>query len=622
MRLLKSLKKKGRSLIAELVLVLSAAVACGGQVGNDPTNTISHSSNVVANLKAPQGERYVAEVPDTLDLADRAALAINALARKPMICMANACGPKTFAALPLLRVMTGSARDLNIEKQYLESFILSNIKDGLWYVGGGANGAWACVLPQGLLLRAMSYHYELDHNAAWLDLMKGLADGLKRIAIDKGDHAYYPTGDVFGGPDKKEWREPFSYFLKGGWQNTNEPKGLELDPPYHQDPDYCDGGPNDGHWYDGRFGVPMYNWGPIVGLVRHYSVTGDNTSLEMAGKLVRFITQAKFWNMIGEPDCVQGARHAHYRGQIHAHVAALRGILEYAIVTNDAALKRFARDGYEFSRNFNIPETGNFNDWTVPWGIGETCSIADMIGLAIRLTEAGVGDYWEDVDRITRNQFVEQQQTTGPDRAIGSFVINGRPARIQVDDVAGCCTMNGAQALYYAWKGIMSGNENHVDINLLLNRASPLMDMDSYLPYEGKVVLRNKAAKTATVRIPTWVDRKAATLQINNDTAPVVWSGHRMLLRSLNPSDRVVIRFPMVITMEKVIEQISPDGHGRTVQKTELTYEFKGNTAIDVSPRPAPQEGYVAIYQRDKYRQNKAPMVRKERFVAKKLITW
>ena len=27
--------------------------------------------------------------------------------------------------------------------------------------------------------------------------------------------------------------------------------------------------------------------------------------------------------------------------------------------------------------------------------------------------------------------------------------------------------------------------------NLLLNRASPWMDIDSYIPYEGKVVLKN-----------------------------------------------------------------------------------------------------------------------------------
>ena len=32
------------------------------------------------------------------------------------------------------------------------------------------------------------------------------------------------------------------------------------------------------------------------------------------------------------------------------------------------------------------------------------------------------------------------------------------------------------------------------------------MDIESYLPYEGKVILYNKLAHTALVRIPSWVD--------------------------------------------------------------------------------------------------------------------
>ncbi len=42
----------------------------------------------------------------------------------------------------------------------------------------------------------------------------------------------------------------------------------------------------------------------------------------------------------------------------------------------------------------------------------ETCEVADMIGLALKLTQAGVGEYWEDTDRWVRNQFVENQLTS------------------------------------------------------------------------------------------------------------------------------------------------------------------------------------------------------------------
>ena len=39
----------------------------------------------------------------------------------------------------------------------------------------------------------------------------------------------------------------------------------------------------------------------------------------------------------------------------------------------------------------------------------EGCCLADITALAVRLSDAGVGDYWEDVDQYVRNQLVEQQ---------------------------------------------------------------------------------------------------------------------------------------------------------------------------------------------------------------------
>ena len=42
---------------------------------------------------------------------------------------------------------------------------------------------------------------------------------------------------------------------------------------------------------------------------------------------------------------------------------------------------------------------------------GEMCTVGDMNYLAVKLSQLGVGDYWEDVDRYTRNQLVEGQVT-------------------------------------------------------------------------------------------------------------------------------------------------------------------------------------------------------------------
>ena len=53
-----------------------------------------------------------------------------------------------------------------------------------------------------------------------------------------------------------------------------------------------------------------------------------------------------------------------------------------------------------------------------------------------------------------------------------------------------------------------TGVDGVAQVNLLLNRASPWLDVDSCLPYEGKVVIRNKTAKRLYVRIPLWVNKR------------------------------------------------------------------------------------------------------------------
>jgi hypothetical protein len=470
----------------------------------------------------------------------------------------------------------------------------------------------------------MTYYHQIDGEQIWLERMGKVAEGLKGIALEKEDYAYFPTASVFY---TNGFQEPFSYLKSGGWQTREEPPGLQLSPPYHSDPNYRDGGPNDGHWYDGRFGVHMYLSGPIEGLTRWYRVSGDEGSLELAGKLVRFVTQPKYWNAVGEPAWVEGAQHAHYLGHLHGHVAQLRAILEYAITTNNDQLRQFARDGYEYSRNFYVAPIGYFTEWTRLEAPCETCEVADMIGLAVRLTDVGTGDYWDDVDGYVRNQFAEQQHVSGLPTAMGSFVLRGQPTRIEADEIAGCCTCNASQALYYAWSGIVHESNDAAQVNLLLNRASALLDVDSYLPYEGRVVLRNKKAKTASVRIPVWADRKGLTVSVNGQAVPSVWDGRRVLFDGLKPNDNVVIQFPLHRYQQKIM-----------INHTEYEYEFKGSTVVDVSPRDVippedvalvigghrdkPPEGYVEIYRREAYKQDRAPTVARARYVPAQLVVW
>jgi len=75
---------------------------------------------------------------------------------------------------------------------------------------------------------------------------------------------------------------------------------------------------------------------------------------------------------------------------------------------------QFVRQGFEFGIANMWPMVGYVSEVINPQGYqtSEICGVADMIHMALKLTLAGAGDYWDDVDRWTRNQFAEGQLTS------------------------------------------------------------------------------------------------------------------------------------------------------------------------------------------------------------------
>jgi len=588
-----------------------------------------------------QEERYETYVPDTLDLADRASLAINALtgaldpecdyeiyfvvrfSANPPYMYHDTTGlptnnPKFAESLPMMRVMSGSDKNLDIENGMIKSMVSNISEDGLYYAKAKKERPWhegvghvyrtpdgqvvrvgedfANVYGNSRMMLAMMAWYQKEQDAAWKSRISNMADKMIEIAQKKEDYAYYPDAGI---------GEAFSY-PKSGWTNTDEPQTERM---------------------GAEGSMFMYHCGPIRAMSRWYAMSGDERALEFAGKLVNFVLKPKFWGVLGpEPNQVVGAERGHFIGHHHGHVAMLRGLLDYAIVTNNSRIKEFVRDSYEHARGFGIPRIGLF---------GEACSTADMVATAIRLSDAGVGDYWEDVDQYVRNQLVEyqllrsdflekvseaspQREVNPPqetsdrviERNIGGFAGDyNNPTKLTNTWIMCCCTGNATQALYYAWEGIVRFNSGVAQVNLLLHRASPWVDVLSYLPYEGKVVLKNKKAEKLCVRIPRWVDKKAVQCYKNEEPSSLFWVGNYAVFENLSEKDRVAIEFPIVQETVKY-----------TYGGKEYTCHFKGNTLVDIFPHDE-GNGYP-IYLREHYKKDKAPMKKVTRYVSPVIMDW
>ncbi len=640
----------------------AAAVAAGVVAGCSPSET---------GPAALIASRYRAEIPDTLDLAARGALALRAITNSvdPRF-LYNSCqgahldhrtpymswrtgGPclqKPIHALPGLRIMTGSTVNADVDARMLESITRDIEEDGLWWLKSLEDRPWRAVpdaahsvvadsveavdnkfwpFPHSRMMVALMDWYEYDGDSKWLELTGRMADSLAKLALKNEDRAWYYQ----------------TYNRSGAWTGRGVPRGKPAD-----------------------FEPPTVNFQDIGNALRAFSrwsvVSGDQEALDLAHRLARFMLKPSMWRARVEGMVVAG-EHGRWSGHFHTNTTGLIGLAEYAIASGDARATRIVDEAYRHARSVGISRIGFFPAVIRPpqqkqpsdAGAGgtspqvsETCGVADMTALAIRLSESGIGDYWDHVDQYVRNHLVECQMlrrdlleeiiAAGPtyevdpasetdenvlERNIGAFVSGSDPTWLYTWYTM-CCQGNGSLALAEAWKATLDHSDGVVQVNLLLNRASPWMDVDSYLPYEGKVVLKNKSGRKAHVRIPSWVDKKAVRCHVNDRQASPHWLSNYLIVEGLGPADVVKVEFPV----PESTETFTLPSYGR-----QYTCDFKGSTVVDISPRGdrpvlvkmgsddggvfEVRKGYP-IYLRDHYKADRAPLKTVERFVFSKRV--
>ena len=588
------------------------------------------------------GERYVAEAPDTLDLTDNALFAINAYTRMvdpamdyrfygnvnfmrkpPVLIMGGGyeCTSKQLESLLLMRVMSGSTYNADMDNNFMGSMLHMTGKDGFFYapwtkvawlpdyLGGAPVGQdvvsvtqqpYTSIWEESRQVLALCMWYQRDGNPLWKELIERKVWRARELVV---------------------WRDDYCHFTRRFYllNDTGPVEGPLLE----------------GDWslWDVMFGVH--------GLSLYARLTGHEPALELAGGLVRRVMRDQ--KAFGED-----GRWLTYH--FHSNTSALIGILEYATTVNDRDLVEFVRKSYEFGKAAGETLVGYYPEhvpgFTEVTGYElsgdhstcETCEVADMLVLGVKLTRAGAGEYWEDVDRCVRNQFVENQitrtgwadrfqgedesspyrqsgsalqlweeETDAVERAVGSWAGWATANDARPRSLMQCCAGNAGRSMYYVWDSIVTKENDEVRVNLHLNRASSWLDVDSHLPYEGKVVLKVKDAPRTAVRIPDWTDRSRVTCHVNGTQQDLAWDGSYIQVRGLKRGDEVAVEFPMrEITL---FTQIAAVPYKLTI---------KGNTVIDIDPKGK----IYPLYQRDHYRQDRAPLKKVARFVSSGAITW
>jgi hypothetical protein len=591
-------------------------VSTTGQAAAGAPSPAAEVANVVtASMLQPQGKFYQATVPDTLDLAERARLSVHGLtsfldaqnhfapwghfavdSATPAL-LDRKGGPSNWGKIAeatlKTRVMCGSTEGLDNQLRSLQGMI-----DHIRPVTVPNSG----FVPHARAMLALAWLYQFSPTPALHDLIEEYGKAFQTAAIDGEEGTAHFT------------------------ERPPHPPGNGT-PFYSQHP-----------FIEGTSARALAIWG---------AVSNDSSYVTLAERVCKGVmNDARFWVPEAAPKVVTPADRAQFDGHMHCYTSAMMGMIHTAELTRNARLMEFTRCAYEYQRNFGLARVGLF---------GEGCTTGDMTQVAIKLCDAGVGDYWEDVDCYVRNHLTELQLTDRDLLRQATQTMNGtyashyaatdRDYTNVIDRILGTCTDDASHltkipqlsavsticgpgnvtaGMYLAWEAIVRCKNGSAQVNLLLNRASPWLDIDSYLPYEGKVVIHNKTASKLAVRIPTWANKAKVQVKLGAAVVIPAWLNNYLLLDSIHPNDTISIAFPMVTTREKYTlkwkitdwwkEVTDPGPNWTNPNPITYTMTFKGNTLVDVTPR---DDGPgIPLYQRNAQRDGTvAPLKTVTRFV-------
>jgi flagellar biosynthesis chaperone FliJ len=379
--------------------------------------------------------------------------------------------------------------------------------------------------------------------------------------------------------------------------------------------------------------------GYIIGpLVRWYDLTGNELALKLAIYLSNWIVyhtdyvQEDGSFTLAKSESEKEPSGYDFKGLVDTHVQTAQGIIRCGIAANDVEFVKFGKRIVDYVDRLSRGTGSNSFGWfyeNVLYAQCETDSIRGMIDCAIQLTKAGYPEYWNLVERAARNQLVENQlrdvewvkstkhlndtedviYNNVAERVKGGWACSSTPndwvgTKTSPDSsqMSSCC-VTGAEALYFVWSNIVTKNDDGVWVNLLLNRATKWVDVNSYSPYEGRVEVTVKNTTDLFIRLPEWVDKSKVAVTIDGAVQPVSWRGDYVQLSRLIRGQEVTVTYPLrhlTETFYLIPEKSSP------MESNRYTITWKGDTVISISPKGR----YYPLYQREYYESDKAPMVK------------
>ena len=372
--------------------------------------------------------------------------------------------------------------------------------------------------------------------------------------------------------------------------------------------------------FSGILAPPPATTGRLIRpMVQYYRQSGDEIALELARRFAADNLDLAF----GADGSIADAAGTH----MHSITGTITGLIDYGILADDEKIIEGARRAYDVGMRPFRSSYGWVKEFRwAPWlaeplqaagyagfdiNRGEANNTGDLIEAALLLGQAGYPDYYEDADRMLRNHLLASQvvdtswvqEVTGHEdndearygnvarRARGGFCFGGTNGlmsypgeayQVNADLVGGAL-----QSICEAWEAIASVGDNTIRVDLLYSKEGSAYLLTCPPPGPEPITLRLHEAASVQLRIPSWAQPAAVTLQINDmatsSATDVIMDGY-LRLSPLAPDSVVKVWLPT--RRETVAEVVGGERY---------QIEWYNDTVVGISP-PA---RFQPLYGRD-----------------------
>jgi len=291
-------------------------------------------------------------------------------------------------------------------------------------------------------------------------------------------------------------------------------------------------------------------------LVQRAEKFNDEVALDLAeGIANHLLGLARYFNWKGE-----------FFGHVHSAVWFAAGLARLGRIMNNERYVTRAHDIYRYVLSLSsafgwVPEYAQWRPLNEEHC--ETCCIKDMIECGFELIECGY-DYWDVINKFTRNQLVEQQikdgcfvsvDNTRPDengytwreidqRVVGGWSGGAEPNSISLArfrSIAGCCAGTAPQALHMVWERIVEQRNGSVYVNFPMTHCHALADVTAGYPNEGFVRVKAGQPGRYIVRVYAWMGQQLELL-VNGAQRPVLFREGGVCVEGVGAGDVIELR--------------------------------------------------------------------------------